>query len=139
MKLLHTVLLVSALFAVAATAPSGDAELKRRLVGTWVTDPADRGHFVSTVTYNADGTGSESVRMRDQPESTAVRLSTHWSIKDGILTLKSLTSSDPERIPIGLELKDRIISISEERFVFEAYEGYGDAKGKQEVKVRKKT
>jgi len=139
MKLPHTILLVSVLFAVAATAPPDDAEFKQRLVGTWVSDPADKGQFVSTVTYNADGTGTESVRMRDQPESTAVRVTIRWSINDGILTLKSVTSSDPQRIPPGLELKDRIISISEERFVFEAYEGYGDAKGKQEVKVRKKT
>ena len=76
--------------------------------------------------------------MRDQPESTSVRITTQWFIKDRILTLKSVTSSDPQRVPVGLELKDRIVSISEDRFVFEAYEGYGDTKGKQEVKVRRK-
>jgi hypothetical protein len=139
MKLLPILLLVSTMFAYAAKAPINDAELSRRLIGTWVTDPADKGQFVSTATYNADGTGTESVRLRDQSESSSVRLTTRWFIKEGILTLKSMTSSDPQRIPVGLELKDRVISISEDRFVFEADEGYGDSKGKQGVKVRKKT
>ena len=52
--------------------------------------------------------------------------------------MKSISSSDPQRVPVGTELKDRIISISEDRFVLEDYEGYGDGKERQEVKVRKK-
>jgi len=76
--------------------------------------------------------------LRDQPESTSVIITTRWSIKDGILCLKSISSSDPQRVPVGTELKDRIISISEDRFVLEDYEGYGDGKERQEVKVRKK-
>jgi hypothetical protein len=138
MKLLAILLLVTTVAAYSATPPADDAELARRLVGTWITDPADKSPAVSTVTYNSDGTGSELVRLREQPESASVRVTTRWSIKEGILTLKSVASSDPEKIPVGLELKDRIISISADRFEFEAYAGYGDGKGTRGVKVRKK-
>lgn len=138
LKAVPVVLFASTMFAAAATAQSDDAALARRLVGTWVTDPASESQGLSTATYNADGTGTESVRLRDQPESAAVRLTTRWSIKDGILTLKSLTSSDPQKVPVGLELKDRIISITAERFVFEAHAGYGKGNGKRDVKLRKR-
>lgn len=117
---------------------SHDAELARLLVGTWITNPDDKSQVVSTITYKSDGTGTESVRLRDQPESTSIVVTTRWSIKDDILSLKSVTSSDPQRIPVGIELKDRIISISENRFVFEAFEGYDKAiKGTQGTQVRK--
>jgi hypothetical protein len=37
-----------------------------------------------------------------------------------------------------LELKDRIVWVSGDRFVFEADGGYGEGKGMQGVKIRKK-
>jgi hypothetical protein len=138
MKILPVLFLLAAFSALPATTPPDDAELTRRLVGTWIPDPADKSDLVSTVTYNSDGTGIELVHLRDQPESAGVRITSRWSIKNGILTLQSVTSSDSRRIPVGLEVKDRIISISDDRFVFEAYESNGDSKGKQKAKVRKK-
>lgn len=136
MKPFRTLLLVGALFACAAKAPFDDAALTRQLVGTWTNDPAQAGPVVSTTTYNLDGTGVETVRLSSQPESDGVRVTTEWSVKDGVLILKSVASSDPQRIPAGIELKDRILSISNDRFVFETCDGYGGNKGRQGVKVR---
>jgi len=115
-----------------------DKELAKRLVGTWTTDPAELGPIVSTATYKADGTGTELVRPRDQPESAGVRVTTTWSITNGILRIKSIASSDPQRIPVGIDLKDRIISISADKFVFEALGGYGETNEKRSTKLRKK-
>jgi hypothetical protein len=142
-KAILTLSLACCLAAIASAAsetrePIDDVELARRLVGTWVNGPADKSPMLGSATYNFDGTGRVSMHSRDEPESTSIRLTTRWSIKGRILSLKCLKSSDPQRIPVGLELKDRIISISEDRFVFEPYKGYGDRKVKQEVRVRKK-
>ncbi len=138
MRYFVTVLAVGVMLLQATGALANDADLTQRLLGTWIDDPASKAPLVSTVTYNADGNSIASMWERGQPESTGVQITVRWSIKDGIFSLKSVTSSDPNRVPVGLELKDRIVSISEDRFVFEALEGYGDAKGKQDTRIRKK-
>ncbi len=135
MKILSLILLVGTLAVCDGKQPSDDTELTRNIVGSWETDPPDKNQTASTSTYNADDTGSEIVRL---PDGTYVLVTTHWSIKKGILTLKNDTSTDTKLIPIGIVLKDRIVEISETRFVYESYEGYGKAKGKRETKVRKK-
>jgi hypothetical protein len=118
--------------------PTSDEEISHRLLGVWVTDPAADSPFVTTVTYRKDGTGTEIVSPRSEKESSGVRVVTAWTVRDGILTIKSTGSSDPARIPVGVELKDRIISLSEESFTFEAADGYGQTNGKRETRVRKK-
>src|SRR5258708_476790 len=112
MKIAWFAFLFSSALAVAAALSLYDKELANRLIGTWTTDPAESGRMVSTATYKSDGTGTELVRFRQRTEDTEVRIATRWSITNGILCLKCTGSSDPRRIPIGKELKDRIISIS---------------------------
>ena len=125
---------------VAAVAPSmSDQEVSRRLLGTWASDPAADSFFVTTVTYKEDGTGTEIVFPRGETESAGVKVTTSWFVREGILTIKSTASSDPSKIPVGVEIKDRIISISDGSFTFEAYDGYGSATGKRETRVRKMT
>ncbi len=130
--------LISAALTRAASLPIDDADIASRLVGTWINDPSDKSEPESTVTYNSDGTGVEVIHLPGQSGSGTVRVTTRWSIKNQILTLKSTESSDPQKIPVGIELKDRIISISDEKFVFETYDGYGGHIGKQSVRLRKK-
>src|SRR5579859_239135 len=137
-RLLSLALRFTVVLANAASITLEDKELAKRLVGTWITDPGEPGPTVSTVTYNADGTGSEVVRLREQSESAGVRVTTIWSITNGVLCIKSIASTDPQRIPVGINLKDRIISISANKFVFEAFDGYGDSNGKRSTKIRKK-
>lgn len=111
-----------------------DTQLMQRIVGTWTTHPAD-GDVVSTATYNEDGTGTELVRRRYEPESPDIQVDFLWSIKEGILTLRALDASD-KRILSGLELKDRIVSISDGECVTRTYQGYGWGDGEQIVKRR---
>jgi hypothetical protein len=140
--MLKKVITLCALFALAtagaASLPLDDKEIAKRLVGTWVDEPSEQRPFVSTVTYKADGTGTELVHLREQAEATGVRVTTRWSVTNSILCIRSIATTDPKRIPVGVELKDRVISISEDKFVFEALEGYGESNGKRTAKVRKK-
>jgi hypothetical protein len=130
-------LLITSLLG-AATMTLDDKDLAKRLVGTWVNDPAGTEAMVSTATYNPDGTGMELVRPRGAPESAGVRVSTRWSITNSVLCITSTASTDPQKIPVGINLKDRIVSITADRFVFEALDGYGDTKGKRTTKIRRK-
>jgi len=124
--------------ASAATMALNDKELAKRLVGTWSTDPSDPGPITGTATYKADGTGTQVVRPRGEPETASVRVTTRWSITNAVIYMTSTASSDPERIPVGINLKDRIISISADKFEFEALDGYGETNGKRETRIRKK-
>ena len=136
MRLLTLLLLLSS-FVVRAGEPTGkDAELSKRLQGSWVTDPAEKSSSTTKATYRADGTGEDVVRIGKGPDAAIVRLTTRWSVKDGKLCLESIASSHPQIIPIGLKLKDIIVSISDDRLVLEAFQGYGASKGTRSVQVR---
>ncbi len=130
-------LLFVALVARGADA-TDDASLTHRLIGTWVSGPADKGPFAATVTYNTNGTGLGVLQSAGDSTNVEVRVEIQWSITNGILTIKCLRWTDP-RLPTGKVLKDRIISISEDKFVYETYEGYSaGATGQRRVRVRKK-
>jgi hypothetical protein len=137
-RIVTTLLLLATSLVGAATMTLDDKDLTKRLIGTWMTDPAGTEPMVSTATYNPDGTGSELVRPRGEPESAAVRVTTRWSITNAVLHITSTASSDPQKIPVGIKLQDRIISISADKFVFEALDGYGESKGQRSTKLRKK-
>jgi hypothetical protein len=113
-----------------------DDELASRLVGTWKSGPEDSATHASTATYNPDGTGVEVVSFPDRPQDPAVEVTTKWRIEDGILHLNSIASTDPQRVPVGLSLKDRIVSITDDRFEYAGSDGYGGYEGMREFKVR---
>ena len=138
-RIVITLLLLATLVAGATTMTLDDKDLTKRLIGTWITDPAGTELAVSTATYSADGTGSEFVRARGEPESAAVRVTTRWSITNAVLHITSTASTDPQKIPVGIKLQDRILWISADKFVFEALDGYGQSKGQRSTKLRKKS
>jgi hypothetical protein len=90
------------------------------------------------VTYYTDGRGIELVWPAGQPESTAIRVETRWSVTNGVLVVRSLKSSDPQKIPVGIELRDRIVSVSSDQFLFEPEGGYGDMEKKRQTRIRAK-
>jgi hypothetical protein len=116
--------------------PISDAELAGRLVGTWATNPDDAKTHASLSTYNSDGTGREVVSFPGSEGERDVELVINWTIQDGVLHLKSVSSSDPDRIPVGLELKDRVLAITDEKFEYTGDEGYRGFEGMRELKVR---
>jgi hypothetical protein len=136
MKHFLTLFLLSAMTVFAEQPAVKDAELARQLLGTWVTAPTDKISDSTTATYHADGTGEEVAHVGKGADVRIVRLTTRWSVRDGKLCLESVTSSNPQIVPIGLKLQDIIVSITKNRLVLEAFEGYGSAKGTRATRVR---
>lgn len=113
-----------------------DKQLAERLIGTWVTSPLGDPDMVSTATYNADGSGTEVVQLRRGEHEHHIRIDLYWSVADGVLTTRSIGSSDPARVPVGLQLKDHILFLSDDNFVSRSGAEYGIGEGEQIVKVR---
>jgi len=97
-----------------------DADIAKALVGTWTETVSDNEPMHTKVTYNADGRGVELIWPRNQPPSAALRLEMTWSVTNRILVLKCVKSSDTQKVPEGLEIKDRIISTSPDQFIFQS-------------------
>jgi hypothetical protein len=139
-KLLPLLCLACAIFAFNLTvlAANDDAELSAKIVGTWTTDPADLAVISGTSTYNADGTGTKVMEQKGQPASSAVRVTTKWSIKNGILSVRNVKSSNPKMLPEGVEVKERVLFIGDKRFAYEPYDTVaGKFTGKQKLRFRK--
>ncbi len=130
-------LLATTFLACGAAMTSDDKELSKRIAGTWVSNPSETWHMLGTVTYNPDGTGTEVVWLRDESEGAGVKVTTRWSITNGVLYIKSIASTNPKRIPVGAEIKERIISISANTFVLEALDGHGEVNGRRATLFRK--
>ena len=139
MRALITFIMFLTVAACGATKTQSDADISKALVGTWIDAPSDQEPMHGRVTYFADGHGVELVWPAGQPESTAVRIETQWSVTNNILILTSVKSSNPQIVPIGVEIRDHIISISADQFVFEPADGYGDIEKKRHVRIRQKT
>jgi hypothetical protein len=89
-------------------------------------------------TYNVDGHGVELLWPVGQPESTALRIETRWSVTNHVMVVIGVKSSDPGKVPVGMELKDRILSITSDQYVFEPESGYGDMEKKRQTRIRVK-
>ena len=139
MKAIIAAIMFLAVAACGATRVQSDAEISKALVGTWIDAPTEQEPMHARVTYFADGHGVQLVWPAGQPESAAIRIECTWSVTNSILILTSVKSSNTQVVPIGIVIKDRIVSISADQFVFEPAEGYGDIEQKRHVRIRKKT
>ena len=117
--------------------PLSDATIHSQLVGTWITDPQAKQEVVGTSVFRGNGTGFERLHPRNDPNNF-IRVDFKWSVKDGVLVTTSTKSSNTKVVPVNHTLKDKILSIDQDHYEFEAFEGYADAKGQRVTKVRKK-
>jgi len=139
MRTLITFIMFLTVAAFGATKTESDADISEALIGTWTDAPSEKEPMHGRVTYFADGHSVELVWPAAQPESTAIRIESQWSVTNSILTLTSVKSSNTQIVPIGIVIKDHIISISADKFVYEPAEGYGDIEKKSHVRLRQKT
>jgi hypothetical protein len=107
------------------------------MIGTWVNAAANNQPFNSESTYRADGTGEERVWPKGQPKDEAVKVQTHWMIKDGFLVVHNLRSSNPQKVAESKTFKDKILSMSKNQFTYEPWEGYGPSSPRELIKLRK--
>jgi hypothetical protein len=59
-------------------------------------------------------------------------------VKDRILLVRSIASTDPQRVPPGIQLMDRIIAITDEKFIWETAEGYRGNPAERHTSIKQK-
>jgi hypothetical protein len=138
MRAIICLIMLLAVTTYGVTNTQSDADISKALIGTWIDAPSEREPMHGRVTYFADGHSVELIWPAGQTESAAIRVETHWSVTNSILILISVESSNTQIVPVGVQIKDHIVSISADKFVFEPAEGYGDIQKKMHVRIRQK-
>lgn len=125
--------------AKGPSADPGDVEFSRRIVGTWETVPEPGDKLASDSVFRVDGTGYEFIRSLDHPNTPGILVTLKWSIEQGMISFETVESDNPQAVPIGVKLKSRIISLSDEFLEYELTEGYGDRGKPERKKARRKS
>jgi hypothetical protein len=108
-----------------ARADSSDEIFAQRLLGTWQGEGIEK-------TFNNDGTATGFVYLPEDPENTRTSFKSSWRVENGYLIGKVLESSNSKALPPGDQFSDKIISVTENEFVFENQDG------ERQVRTRKK-
>ena len=106
-----------------------DAEMKARIVGTWVMDDGPFSLYYMEKTYSPDGTASGFLLNRQTRKR--IDFTSRWEINDGHLTGEVVKSSDPALL-VGVEYSNSIIKMTEKRFIM-----VQDGTGRVTIKHRK--
>ena len=88
--------------------------MKARIIGTWVLDDGPLSLYYMEKTYAADGTATGFVLNRQT--GNRIDFASRWEIKDSYLTGEVTSSSDPA-MPVGGEYLNKILKMSDKRFV----------------------
>src|SRR4051812_625460 len=90
-----TLSLLAAVFAGCSEERSAqsEAEMKTRIIGTWVMNDGPLSLYYMEKTYSPDGTSSGFTLNRQTRKR--IDFTSSWQIKDGNLTGSVVTSSDP--------------------------------------------
>lgn len=111
-------------FSAGALAGSvSDTELKTALIGSWVTPPdgnADKVPVPSRQIFQDDGTTQLFIYATAECRIPAAAIEGRWTIKDGVLSTQVTGTTDPRLIAIGQIQKVVIVSVEQDRVVFDA-------------------
>ena len=113
-----------------------DVALARQILGIWQAVPDDKSPYVTTFEFGPEGEGGEVFSMPPNRDFVPIRATFRWAVRDGVLSIESLSSSDPKQLPVGTKRQARILSIVEDRLVYESLDDQGNSDGKQLVLVR---
>lgn len=91
-----------------------DAEIKTKIVGTWIRRANDVREYMEK-TYRPDGTSKGF--LFDEVTGQRVYFTSSWEIRKGYLRGKVLTSTEPVGLPVGKKYSDKIIRVTNEEFV----------------------
>jgi hypothetical protein len=98
-----------------------DAEMKSRIIGTWVLDDGPFSLYYMEKTYAADGTASGFLLNRQTGKR--IEFTSRWEIKDGYLTGEVSGTSDPALL-VGGNYLNKIVKMTDKRFIM-VQEGTG--------------
>lgn len=122
-----TLTLLAALGAVLpadAAGPDRDAELRRRLVGTWLNvDSAVTTEVRGETTYTADGRilgwdAAEALDPKGRRMRIKLRLRGHWSIRRGMIHLSGIESATPAVEFRGNDQHYQVVAITPDELTF---------------------
>lgn len=112
-------------FGVAAcreeTPALTDADMKARIIGTWVLDDGPFSLYYMEKTYVADGTSTGFLLNRQTGKR--IEFTSRWEIKDGFLTGEVSSTSDPALL-VGGNYLNKIVKMTDKRFIM-VQEGTG--------------
>lgn len=91
-----------------------DAEMKERIIGTWVMDDGPLSLYYMEKTYAPDGTASGFLLNRQT--SKRIEFSSRWEIKDGFLSGEVSSTSDPALL-VGGNYLNKIVKMTDKRFI----------------------
>ena len=117
MRLLYLGLMIAGCAApVMAAEKPGDAEITRLLVGEWTTNISGGAErkVDGTITYAGGGTfvAAGKVEITDG-EPADVRVEGTWKVSGGAVVHAVTKSSHPGLAPVGVELKETVVSIDD--------------------------
>ncbi|HJX98168.1 MAG TPA: hypothetical protein VJ281_04785 [Chthoniobacterales bacterium] len=91
-----------------------DAEMKSRIIGTWVLDDGPLSLYYMEKTYAADGTASGFLLNRQTGKR--IDFTSCWEIKDGYLMGEVSSTSDPALL-VGGNYLNKIVKMTDKRFI----------------------
>ncbi|MEO6033799.1 MAG: lipocalin family protein [Verrucomicrobiota bacterium] len=118
-----TVLVISIWFVACGGSKQSDAELRQKLVGTWVPDAVLGRTLTGELNYRTNSTFDGFITIRRQDLNLNGRFAGTWRIEGSKLTLRYTRSDVPRLIAAGRVTVDRILSITEKELVFVSEEG----------------
>jgi hypothetical protein len=104
-------------------AGSSDIAVTRLLVGNWDFRSASPTVKEGTFTFRADGTFSSHGLFHVGVRESRIDAEGTWQVKNGVLTEKLTQSNDPTTIHIGQITRDKVLSITNKKVLFETEEG----------------
>jgi hypothetical protein len=103
------------------TSAQTDAEMKTRIIGTWVLDDGPFSLYYMEKTYVADGTSTGFLLNRQTGKR--IEFTSRWEIKNGYLTGEVSSTSDPALL-VGGNYLNKIVKMTDKRFIM-VQEGTG--------------
>lgn len=91
-----------------------DAEMKERIIGTWVLDDGPFSLYYMEKTYSPDGTSAGFVLNRQTGKR--IDFTSRWEIRNGFLTGEVLKSGDPTLL-VGGSYSNKIVKMTGKRFI----------------------
>ena len=91
-----------------------DAEMRARIIGTWVLNDGPLSLYYMEKTYSPDGTSTGFVLNRQTGKR--INFTSCWEIKNGYFTGEVTTASDPA-MRVGVPFLNKIIKLTNKQFV----------------------
>jgi len=105
--------------------PLTDAEITKRIVGSWKTDGKTASGALAGGTVSIAGDGSLICRTKFLREKRELNIeyTGEWRVEKGVLIETIKTTSNSNLLAVGLVTRDRILRLDSQKLVFETESG----------------